>query len=599
MKRNVYIATILALSMLTMTLISTQGAPPPPPSLNYIRINQIGYLPTEPKIGLIETNNDLTGQTFSVIDTATGLPVYTAAVGADRGPETAPHLTGNFAHNYVIDFSAVTTPGTYKISIAGGSADYPFKIMSNAYAGVSAALINFLRMQSCGPRDALVHAPCHLYSSIVDGDPNTHSGDAVWREWITSKIYVDHIYNMEGGWHDAGGCYMKFTQTTTYTAAMLLFIYDYYGSAKFPDVGDQKGGPANGVPDILDEARWGLEWLLKMYVASEGRYFYQVGNEGDYDVWRIPEQDTITPIPAYDNRPLYLGLGPNQGGRYAAAMAMAKRLYQSYDPTFAAACLTAGQAVYEAGKGQAVVTTYPYEFYPETSWEDDMEWGATELYKTTGNAQYLTEAKAYAQQTSYPQGTKLDIYEVNAVAHYELYPLADATLQTFLKAEMKKILDDGVAQANAAGNPYGVAEPYEWGTASVIMGTSATAIMWNRLFNDATYMGLAIQQRDYVLGTNQWGVCWLTGFGTDWPDDPQSAIEDLTGQMLYGAFIEGAAPYLTWKGERWAKLRDPDEYAAFNSKIVVYHDDTNDYVTNEPAIDYQVGALFTLTYYSP
>jgi len=404
---------------------------------------------------------------------------------------------------------------------------------------------------------------------------------------------------MEGGWHDAGACYMKFTQTSTYTAAMLLFIYDYYGSAKFPDVGDQKGGPANGVPDILDEARWGLEWLLKMYVASEGRYFYQVGNELDYDVWRLPEQDTITPIPGYDNRPLYLGLGPNQGGRYAAAMAMAKRLYQTYDPTFAAACLAAGQDIYEAGKGKPIVTTFPYDFYPETTWQDDMEWGATELYKATNNTQYLTEAITYAQQTSYPEGTKLDIYEVNAVAHYVLYPYADATLKAFLKAEMKKILDDAVAKASAAGNPYGVCEPYEWGTASVLMGTSATAIMWNRLFNDATYMSLAQQQRDYVLGTNQWGVCWLTGFGTDWPDDPQSTIEDLTGQMLYGAFIEGPAPYLTWSGERWAKLRDPDEYAIFNSKLVVYHDDTNDYVTNEPAIDYQCGSLFTLTYYSP
>jgi len=131
------------------------------------------------------------------------------------------------------------------------------------------------------------------------------------------------------------------------------------------------------------------------------------------------------------------------------------------------------------------------------------------------------------------------------------------------------------------------------------MGTSTTAILWKNLFNDATYMNLARQQRDYVLGTNQWGVCWLTGFGTDWPDDPQSCIEDLTGQMLYGAFIEGAAPYRTWARQKWAELRDTDEYAAFNSKVVVYHDDTNDYVTNEPAIDYQCGALFTLTYYAP
>jgi len=581
MRRNICIVTILALSMLTLTfsetLLSTQGA-----EISYIRINQVGYLTSEPKIGLIETNNaGLTGTTFSVINTATDVVVYTGTVGEDRGAYCA------FTHNYVIDFSALTTPGTYKISIANGVADYSFKIMDNAYAGVPAALIQFLRMQSCGPRDALVHGPCHLYSSIIDGDPNTHSGDAVYAAKGETTIY-----NMEGGWHDAGACYMKFTQTTTYTAAMLLFTYDYYGGAKFPD------NSGNGVPDILDEARWGLEWLLKMWVPPD--FYYQVGNTGDYDVWRIPEQDTITPIYAYDNRPAYKGLGLNQAGRYAAAMALAKRLYQSYDPTFADQCLTAGKEVYEAGKvakGKPIVTTKPSSFYPEKTWADDMEWGAAELYITTGDAKYLTEAKTYAQKTRYPEGTKLDIYEVNAVAHYVLYPYADATLQIFLKSEMKKILDDAVTQANT--NPYRVCEPYEWGTASVLMGTSTTAILWKNLFNDATYMNLARQQRDYVLGTNQWGVCWLTGFGTDWPDDPQSCIEDLTGQMLYGAFIEGAAPYRTWARQKWAELRDTDEYAAFNSKVVVYHDDTNDYVTNEPAIDYQCGALFTLTYYAP
>lgn len=584
------------MSLLTVTfseaLLSTQaGKPPPPVVLNYIRINQVGYLTAEPKIGLIETNNVLTGTTFQVINTATGLSVYTGTVGADRGPEKSGRLTGPFAHNYVIDFSAVTTVGTYKINITNKAADYPFKIMSTAYVGVPAALIQFLLESSCGPRNALVHAPCHLYSSLIDGNPNTHSGDAVPIE----GPLINQMIDMEGGWHDAGSCYMKFTQTTTYTAAMLLFIYDYYGSAKFPD------NSGNGVPDILDEAKWGLDWLLKMHTGP-GQLYYQIGNEGEYDVWRIPEQDTITPVPAYDNRPAYYApVGPNQGGRYAAAMAMASRLYSGYSgyATFAAQYFTAGQDIYEAGKGNPVVTTFPYSFYPETTWQDDMEWGATELYKKTGTARYLTEAVTYAQQTSYPEGTKLDIYEVNAVAHYELYPLADATTKIFLKAEMKKILDDGVAQANAIGNPYGVCEPYEWGTASVLMGTSATAIMWNRLFSDTTYMSLARQERDYVLGTNQWGVCWLTGFGTDWPDDPSDCIEDLTGNMLYGAFLEGAAPYGTWSGERWAKLRDPDEYAAFQSKIVVYHDDTNDYVTNEPALDYQCGALFTLTYYTP
>src|SRR5438034_5333391 len=91
----------------------------------YLRVNQVGYLPFEEKLGFALTNADLSGQTFSVVSDS-GANVLTAPVGNDRG------AYGNFTHLYELNFSGVRTTGSFRLRVA--SDDSPiFAIGANTY----------------------------------------------------------------------------------------------------------------------------------------------------------------------------------------------------------------------------------------------------------------------------------------------------------------------------------------------------------------------------------------------------------------------------------------------------------------------------------
>ncbi|MBK6912731.1 MAG: glycoside hydrolase family 9 protein [Ignavibacteriales bacterium] len=142
------------------------------------------------------------------------------------------------------------------------------------------SLMLFLKVQRCGPTNPFLHQPCHLSDvSAVIGDSTVVSIDVT------------------GGWHDAGD-YIKFFSTAAYTTYMLLFAYEF-DEEKFNF--DNNG---NSVPDILEEARIGLDWLLRCNYAP-GKIITQVQDLDDHKlIWRMPEDDSLM----FD-RPGFYGIG--------------------------------------------------------------------------------------------------------------------------------------------------------------------------------------------------------------------------------------------------------------------------------------------------
>jgi len=101
---------------------------------------------------------------------------------------------------------------------------------------------------------------------------------------------------------------------------------------------------------------------------------------------------------------------------------------------------------------------------------------------------------------------------------------------------------------------------------------------------DGRYLPLGQAQWDYLLGANPWGVCFVAGAGVTWPRYPHHQIADLAGIELTGFWDEGPVPLSAFNGQK-IKLSRPDPYEAFQSEGAVYHDDKQDYVTNEPTLD--------------
>lgn len=543
----------------------------------FLRVNQVGYLPDESKTAVALTNDDLSGQTFSVVTEADGREVFTGEVGADRG------AYGNFAYLYELDFSNLTGPGAYRLSL-GGDTSPCFVITTGAYANMIPLTLQFFRVQRCGDTNPLLHGVCHREDGIAVGGP-------------ADGAHVDAT----GGWHDAGD-YLKFVITVGHAANLMLTSYQRHPQAFVDEDG-------NGTPDVLDEVRIGLAWLLKMWDSSHGVLYYQVGDVSDHNAgWRMPEDDdtNFPPRPVWAVEP---GKGANVAGRAAAALALAASLWNDpansfYDPDLADLYLTAAQQIYDYGKarpeaqpatGDPDMPELAESFYPEESWQDDMALGAAELYRATGDPAYLAEARAYVVQDN--GGEPFSWADVRVLAYYEIARLDSAYTPTATAALANDLAYyQSIVQANAFRA--GVQEFY-WGSAETMVGEALTALWYEDLSGDTAYHALAQAQRDYMLGGNPWGVSFVNGVGANWPHHPHHQVADLTGAELVGFWDEGPATLAQFLAQN-ITLNGEDIYAAFQSEEAVYHDDVEDYTTNEPTITMNgAGLAFIACFVAP
>jgi endoglucanase len=547
---------------------STQaGSPSPQPTQEtmdiFLRINSIGYLPGDTKIGLALTDRDLTGSQFEVAGPL-GV-VASGQVGADRG------AYASFAHLYELDFSSFSEQGTFTLQIGEVHSD-PFEISPDVYKPLIPLTLQFFDVQRCGSGPAEMHSQCHVSDGVIAAGPRKG------RKLDTT-----------GGWHDAGD-YLKFYGTTSFTVDMMLTAYLQQPKVFQPD--DPKK-----IPAVLQEARVGLDWLEKMWRPGDvSTFYYQVGDISDHQKWRMPEDDPEQPPrPVW---PVEEGKGANLAGKGAAAMAMAAVIWGDktqtfYDRDYSRSMLKAAELLYKYGKSRPRVQSAE-GFYEETSSSDDMALGAAELYRATGDAAYLKDARAYAFEAG--SAGSLDWNNVHALAHYELAkidPQSMAQSRQFLEADLFP------AEAFTHQKPFftGVNEFY-WGVNENLAGLALEAMWYEDLTFNQRYRAVGQRQRDYLLGANPWGVCWVSaGCLGRMPQKPHHQVADLSGQTLAGFWDEGPVPSSSFASSD-IRLDNEDAFGPFQDDSAVYHDDRADYMTNEPTISMNAIGLALAAWYA-
>ncbi|HEY1332110.1 MAG TPA: glycoside hydrolase family 9 protein [Actinomycetota bacterium] len=598
-----------------------------PGATAYVRVNQVGYPTTGAKRAYLMSSTAESGAEFRVVD-ASGGTAYSAAVGASVGS-----WSSHFPFVYALDFNGVRAKGSYRISVHGeAAAESPsFRIDDGAAlsAGPLANALFFYQAERDGPnfiRSALRTAPGHLHDAHamtyltpkVNGDGN-FKGDLT-----PLGVRID----ASGGWWDAGD-YPKFVVTTSYTVDLLLA-----GVRDFPSsLGSRSTGS-----DFTAEARFGVEWLLKMWDDPTRTLYYQVGigegNDhlvGDHDIWRLPQADDTFggTNPAFKyirNRPVFRAappgspVSPNIAGRDAAAFALCYQLFRVSDPSLAARCLLAGEHIFDladtAPTGR-LLTVLPFDFYPETSWRDDLELGATELYFAlasggtlppglphTNAGHYLDLAAHWAHEYMTNPGDAADtlnLYDVSGFGHYELYraiqragdPAGLEVTPAALLADMKKELDHATTQA--ARDPFGFGFPWnDYDTTTHGTGMAVEASEYDQLTHSNAFAEDGRRWLANVLGANAWGTSLIVGDGTTFPDCMQHQVANLVGSLdgsppiLRGAAVEGPNSFAA-KGALEHMRRCPaaggDAFAKFNGHGAVYQDNVQSYSTVEPAID--------------
>ncbi len=568
----------------------------------YIRHNLVGYLPLDHKVALAFSNGTISGQ-FELIDSESGNTVYTAKIRKSKAP------TWKKFRNYTeLDFSEFSEPGQYVIRLkSSGVTSESFTIGNKAFSTYHEDLLGFMRQQRCGYNPFLGEV-CHTMDGRTFYSP------------MPDSSYLD----LSGGWHDAGD-QLKYLITSSNATGRMLQAFELEPS-KFDDQYNALGDPgSNGLPDVLDEAKWGLDWIHKMHPA-EDQLFHQIADDRDHIGWKLPTSDSSDYGWGPNSyRAAYMATGKPQGlgkykskatgfanlaGRSAAAMALGYGIWieQVKDTAYALKCLNAAKSLYALGKqneGYQQGNSFgaPYR-YNENTWNDDMEWGAAELYKATGNQKYLEDAMYYATQTTgtswmeFDSASHYELYPFVNVAHFALYPLVDADFQQQLAGYYQSGIENTIKRGET--NPFSIGVPFIWCSNNLTVSLITHILLYQKMTGDMQYHSYMLAHRDWLLGRNPWGTSMFTAIpqDRDYPVDVHTSIWKMTGKEVPGGLVDGPIYQSIYSKLLGLLLTKPDPYEQIQNSHVVYHDDIGDYSTNEPTMDGTAGAIYFMAHFS-
>ncbi len=559
----------------------------------YLRANQVGYRPDDVKIAVAFSTNPLPAA-FSVLEEDTRKMVFQG-----RLQPVTNVKWGRFDNHAELDFSGVTRPGRYYVTV-GSDRSLPFSVSADAFRGLPDELLEFIRQQRCG-YNPFLDVLCHSTDGRALGGPLTNGAFA----------------ETTGGWHDSAD-YSKYLLIAGNATAQMLLAYKL-APICFQDRFNALGqSGTNGIPDVLDEARWGLAWMLKLHPAAN-QLFDQVGDYRGSPSARLPQNDSVDyGWGAGSYRPIYsTGSSPQTGetnfpgtrgfanlaGRYAAAMALAFQIWKD-DPRespFGAACLQAGIEVYQLGKShegaQQNVAANPFSHYLETTWADDMEWGAAELYHATHKRQYLDDARHYAELSAADswmgreQFGYYQFYPFVNLGHFALWDSAPRSLRPQLAAYYRQGIEASLSLAQK--NPYRIGVPFVRASNALAVALATQIILYERMTGDLRYHAFLADQRDWLLGRNPWGTSMFSGLpsGGIYPHDIFLPVAKLTKRPVRGGLISGPVDNRTFWSIKGITVPTPDPLEMFQDDRAVYHDEAGDFVTNEPTLDGTASAI--------
>ena len=560
---------------------------------SWIRINQLGYPPQSIKVAVMGCQEDLAVDAFELVEVLTGEVVFRS-----RQLTVFPAYAC-FEKAFRLDFSAFAETGTFYIQ-AGQVQSPPFRIAEGLYEGAADFLLHYMRQQRCGYNPYLRDS-CHTRDGIIVDHPELEGA----------------FLDVAGGWHDASD-YLQYLTTSANATYQMLFAYQENPQA-FADHYDHNGHPgANGIPDILDEAKWGLDWLDKMN-PSDGFMFNQIADDRDHLTFDLPNRDSVD----YGwgkgrERPVYFVTGKAQGlgryknrttgvastaAKYASSFALGAELLKGYYPEFCAKISAKATAAYafaktDLGVCQTASNRAPY-FYEEDNYVDDMELAAAQLARASQEPALLREAIYWGHLEPVTPWMSTDTarhyqwYPFVNLGHYRIAQDADSLVRAQFIAYLRQGLEDIYQRGKENGFFRGV--PYIWCSNNLVAAALTQARIYHQLSGDGRYLEMEAALRDWLLGCNPWGTSMIVGFpaDADTPSDPHSAFTAKYGYPIDGGLVDGPIYTSTFNRLIGLKIYSEDEYARFQSGLCVYHDDWGDYSTNEPTMD----GTASLTYY--
>ncbi|MFI9330964.1 glycoside hydrolase family 9 protein [Kitasatospora sp. NPDC052868] len=544
-----------------------------------VRVNQLGYLPDGPKRATVVSS--ATAPLAWQLRDASGAQVAagtTTVHGADQASGQSTHL---------VDFGAYTGTGTGLTLVVDGRASHPFDISASLYDGLRADSMSFFYQQRSGiaidaalAGSAYARPAGHLGVAPNQGDTGVPCQTGV----------CDYRSDVRGGWYDAGDQGKYVVNGGIATWELVNSFERAHRSGGDAAVGDstlrvpERG---NGVPDVLDEARWELEFLMRMQVPAgrptAGMAFHKLH---DAQWTGLPTR------PELDDQPRELHKPSTAATlNLAATGAQCARVYAPYDAAFAARCLDAARRAWTAARANPAVLAPATDntgggAYEDADVSDEFYWAAAELLATTGESQYR-DAVTSSPHHSRPVdafwwgGTatlgRITLATVPGVA----LPAADVTrLRGLLTSAADGSLSTMAGQGYAVPIP---ADGYVWGSNSSVANNAMVLAVAYELTGAPRYRTGALEAMDYLLGRNALDRSYVSGYG-------ERASEN-EHHRFWAHQNDAALPHPpagSFAGGPDSALEDPVAKAQLTgcAPAACYVDDIGSYSTNEVAINW-------------
>lgn len=553
----------------------------------YYRVNQLGYLEKDIKVAVAmmpQTIDNISAKGFSIVDKSNGKKHKVDSIKITQAWVPMEMCTR-------IYFSSITTPGEYKL-VGYGDESSTIRIGNDLYHGAQEVPLYYMRQQRCGYNPSLGDS-CHRHDGIL-----VLSGEK-------DGTYID----VTGGWHDASD-YLQYLTTSANATTQMLMAY-HLNPDIWEDNFDAKGQKgSNGIADILDEARWGLEWMIKMN-PNDTLFLNQIADDRDHRMAVLPADDKVDygwgegkqrPVYPCAGYPYGLmgNLNDSKGlassvGKFSSTFALGAIIFGVIDPDFADELERRSVIAYDLAKAnpgacQTAPCTSPY-YYEEDNWVDDMELAAAMQFINTGYSKYLNDAVEYGRQEPITPWMGAD-----SAHHYQWYPfynlghilLADSNNEK-VSNEFTRNVRSGLQRVSERGesNAFYNGIPFIWCSNNLTVAMVTQAMLYRKITHDNQFREMETSMRDWLFGVNPWGKCMIVGLPSDgdYPRDPHSALTNLNKIQVTGGLVDGPVYCNIFKSLKGVHLRNEDKYAQFQNNTVVYHDDYSDYSTNEPTMD--------------
>jgi endoglucanase len=490
-------------------------------------VNQTGYLPQYAKFATVKTDSTSPVK-WEVIngENKTLAKGETIVYGEDKA-------SGDTVH--IIDFSSFSSPGEGYRVVVGSDKSAPFDIRKDIYSKMKYDALHFFYHQRQGIPIEMPYAEDKKWTRPA-GHPLDTSVACLPKDnyYGTKTPYEPCNYKLDvsQGWYDAGD-HGKYVVNGGATVWSLLNLYErakYLGTS-VEDFGDGKINipeQGNGVPDILDEVRWELEFFLKMQVPEGNKFAGMVHHKMHSVEWTglaiWPHEDEVVRYLHPPTTTATLNM--------AATAAMAARIWEKFDPDFSKKCLAAAEKAWKAAKANPEMwassdAEHGGGPYDDDKVDDEFYWAAAELFITTGKEEYKKEVVNSPHYKVIPSMLEYD--KANGTFTWkDIAPTGSLSLATVPNKLPKADIEAIRENVKTAGDEYieviageGYRLPlsvkddgrYPWGANSnVVNALQVTGLAYD-FSKDAKYIDAVATGMDYLMGRNAMDTSYVTGYG--------------------------------------------------------------------------------------